>query len=443
MSSIIPTQDSASTLESKSRQTRSQILAAAARLTREQGYTASTLRMIAHAADVEAGSIYYHFNSKEEILEEVLDLGLRQIFDAVSATRARCKASGSGFRETFAAMVETHLTYLLRDSDFTSSNIRNFPMLPAAIRSRHRLLRSEYAEIWHKLLREGVEAGEIRSDIRIVPLRQFILGALNWTSEWYDVNRYPVGMLAGRAAKLVLDGMSTTRGAPIAFNARAQSGRRQPADPATKAGRTRWHILTCAARLMRAQGFSATTMRHIADTAGVRAGSIYYHFSSKDEILDEVLDRGLRDMLEGVSELFSDPDGFPDARSRIAAGIHLHMMYLFARSEFTSANIRIYGQLPEEARARHRPVRQAYGKLWDAQLSGAQQAGAIRPDIKVVPLRQLMLGALNWTVEWFDPARGGEEGFYTLEGVTSMLQSLLLDGITRPDAPESLQSGTQ
>jgi TetR/AcrR family transcriptional regulator, cholesterol catabolism regulator len=124
------------TLQSKSGQTRAQILAAAARLTREQGYNASTLRMIARAADVEAGSIYYHFNSKDEILEEVLDVGLRQIFDAVSETRARCKAGACGFRETFASMVETHLTYLLRDSDFTSSNIRNFPMLPEAMRVR-------------------------------------------------------------------------------------------------------------------------------------------------------------------------------------------------------------------------------------------------------------------------------------------------------------------
>jgi TetR/AcrR family transcriptional regulator, cholesterol catabolism regulator len=438
MSSIRSTKDAASTCQSKSGQTRAHILSAAARLTREQGYNASTLRMIARAADVEAGSIYYHFNSKDEILDEVLDLGQRQIFDAVSETRARCKAAGCGFRETFATTVEIHLTYLLRDSDFTSSNIRNFPMLPEAMRSRHKRLRSEYAEIWHTMLEEGVAAGEIRSDIKIVPLRQFILGALNWTSEWYDASRYPVAMLAGRAARLILDGMSTARGAPIAFEAIAQqSGGRRPADPCTtKSGRTRWHILTCAARLMRAQGFSATTTRHIADAAGVRAGSIYYHFSSKEEILDNVLDRGLRDMLEGLSELFSDPDGFPDTRSSIAAGIHLHMMYLFARSEFTSANIRIYGQLPEDARARHRPLRQAYGKLWDAQLSRAQQDGTIRPDIKIVPLRQLMLGAMNWTVEWFDPARGDEEGFYTLEGVTSMLQSLLLDGITRTEATE-------
>jgi TetR/AcrR family transcriptional regulator, cholesterol catabolism regulator len=438
MNSISSTENTASTLQSKSGQTRAQILAAAARLTREQGYNASTLRMIARAADVEAGSIYYHFNSKDEIFEEILDLGLRQIFDAVSETRARCKAGACGFRETFAAMVETHLTYLLRDSDFTSSNIRNFPMLPEAMRSRHKQLRSEYAEIWHELLKEGVAAGELRSDIRVVPLRQFILGALNWTSEWYDASRFPVAMLAGRAARLILDGMCTTRGGPIPFEAIARhSGGRRPADPcASKAGRTRFHILTCAARLMRAQGYSATTMRHIAQAAGVRAGSIYYHFASKEEILDDVLDRGLRDMLEGVSELFSDPRAFPDSRSRIAAGIHLHMMYLFARSEFTSANIRIYGQLPEEARARHRPVRQAYGKLWDAQLARARQDGTIRPDIKVVPLRQLMLGAMNWTVEWFDPARGEEEGFHTLDGVTSMLQSLLLDGITRTEAAE-------
>ena len=56
------------------------ILASAARLFRRQGYSATTLRQIAGAAKIEAGSIYYYFDSKEAILDEVLDRGLRHVF---------------------------------------------------------------------------------------------------------------------------------------------------------------------------------------------------------------------------------------------------------------------------------------------------------------------------------------------------------------------------
>lgn len=417
----------------KSDQTRIFILSAAARLFREQGYNASTLRKIAHVAGMEAGSIYYHFESKDEILDEVLELGLRHIFNAVQAARAQARDRNTGFRKTFTILVHTHLTYLLDASDFTSSNIRNFSMLPAAMRERHRPLRRAYADMWDSFFAEALAAGDIRSDIKIVPLRQFVLGALNWTVEWYDTKRHPVSMLSERSAKLILDGMSVAPGAgiPSVSNGIEQAaGTEYPDDPeASKAARTRSQILSAAAHIMRERGYRAATLRDIAAEAGMEAGSIYYHFGSKDAILDEVLDRGLRDMLDGVSIVLADKTHYPGYRSRLAAAIRAHMMYLFALSEFTSANIRIYGQLPKAARARHRQVRHDYAKAWDRCLAEAQRAGEIRPDIKVVPLRQVMLGALNWTVEWFDPGKGGRDNYYALPEMVHMLQTLLLDGI--------------
>jgi AcrR family transcriptional regulator len=64
---------------SRSKESRAQILAAAARLFREQGYAATTLRQIAAAAGIQAGSIYYHFASKDDILIEVLDAGIAAV----------------------------------------------------------------------------------------------------------------------------------------------------------------------------------------------------------------------------------------------------------------------------------------------------------------------------------------------------------------------------
>mgnify|MGYP001029267869 CR=1 FL=1 len=415
---------------SKSEQTRNQILAAAAKLFRDEGYDASTLRKIAGKAGMEAGSIYYHFASKDVILDEVLDIGLRQLFDAVKQTRVDAKANGTGFREAFGAMVDTHLTYLLLASDSTSANIRNFSTLPEEMRNRHRPLRRAYADLWDEFLGAARKAGEIRDDIRVVPLRQFVLGALNWTVEWYDAERYPIEMLSQRAAKLILDGMSTQHGAAtISVISEPDVITGKPDDEGSKASRSRKHILSAAARTMRDKGYSSATLRDIADEAGMEAGSVYYHFASKDQILDEVLDIGLRDLLDGVAEVMEQAYDAPEHRSRIAAAIRRHFQHLFAKSEFTSANLRMYGQLPKAVRARHLPVRHDYGTLWDRCLEAAQDAGEIRPDIKVVPLRQVMLGALNWTVEWFDPDREGLEGAYSLNDMVRMLQILLLDGI--------------
>jgi len=69
--------------------------------------------------------------------------------------------------------------------------------------------------------------------------------------------------------------------------------RSESAANATEAPVTRERILLEAARLFRHHGFAATTLREVADAAGVKAGSIYYHFESKEEILGEVLDKGI------------------------------------------------------------------------------------------------------------------------------------------------------
>jgi TetR/AcrR family transcriptional regulator, cholesterol catabolism regulator len=47
--------------------------------------------------------------------------------------------------------------------------------------------------------------------------------------------------------------------------------------------------LRLAARLFATQGYTATTMRVIAEQAGIEAASIYYHFSSKEELVDVVM----------------------------------------------------------------------------------------------------------------------------------------------------------
>lgn len=425
--------------DSKAEQTRNAILGAAARLFRDEGYDAATLRRIAKSARMEAGSVYYHFDSKDAILSEVLRLGVWHVMNAVQNSLNDARLSGKDFRQTLEIMVDTHLTYFLRESDFTSANIRNFARLPQSIRSRHEPLRHAYTSLWDQFLSEAQTAGDIRSDIVTVPLRQFVLGAMNWSVEWYDAKRYPVRMLSERLTKLLLDGMAAKRGLALSIPTSPRKTFVNLADMAgNKAARTRAHLLSAAARVFRQKGHKAATMRDIAEEAPIEAGSIYYHFDSKEQILDEVLDIGLQTLLRGVSETISQNDPFPDSRSKIAAAISTHLEYLFQVSEFASANIRIYGQLPKEVRARHWQLRDEYSKLWDGLLREAQEAGELRSDIKVVPLRQAMLGALNWTVEWFDPEKGNREDYYTLQELIAAFQKLLLDGLqyTPPEPQE-------
>ncbi len=416
---------------SKSEQTRETILAAAAQFFCNEGYNAATMRKIAKVANLEAGSIYYHFSSKEDILGEVLELGLRRLYDEASRVLAEAEAQGKNFRQVLTELVDTHLTFLLTESDFTSANIRNFPTLRDDLRQRHRPLRRAYSDLWNEFLTKAQQNGSVRDDIEIRPVRQFVLGALNWTVEWYDTERFSVATLSERVTRLLLDGMAKKEQALVLAPRHGDQQILEPEGGVNKAARTRKQVLSAAARIIRDRGYKAATMRAISTEAGIEAGSIYYHFGSKDEILDEVLDLGLRDLLEGVARTASDREQFPDDLSRIAAAIGTHLECLFQASEFTSANLRIYGQLPKEVRARHWPVRNEYAQLWDRILQDAQDSGSLRSDIRIVPLRQVMLGALNWTVEWFDLEKAGRKGNISLAELTEILQKLLLGGLTK------------
>ena len=190
----------------------------------------------------------------------------------------------------------------------------------------------------------------------------------------------------------------------------------------TKSTATRQRILDAAAKAFRAKGFVATRLAEIAGIAGLRAGSIYYHFASKEQILEEVLDIGIRRISESVQAAVGElPDG-TSHRRRITVAMTSHLSALLRHGDYTSANIRIFGQIPEEVRERHLEVRHVYEAFWRRLLEEACKAGEIRSDLDLGLARLAILGGLNWSIEWYRP-----EGA-TIEAIAGAFADLAFDG---------------
>ena len=168
-------------------------------------------------------------------------------------------------------------------------------------------------------------------------------------------------------------------------------------------------VLDIAARLFREQGYGSVSLRKIAEAAGIKAGSIYYHFGSKDEIVAAVLDAGIQvvheSMREAVTALPSDTDGETILRTAIRA----HLRALLDVSDYTSANVRIFGQVPQPVRDANLPTRRAYEAEWDRLLSRLQNDSALKHDVDIRQLRLMLIGTLNATLDWFDPNRGSAD----------------------------------
>lgn len=173
----------------------------------------------------------------------------------------------------------------------------------------------------------------------------------------------------------------------------------------SKSTRTRQRVLVAAARVFREQGYTAASLRQIADAADMQAGSLYYHFDSKDELAEAVMDRGVTEALKRAKESVDSLPADADAIDAIEAAFGGHLTYLLEEADFAVATLRMMQQTPEAVRARQLRKQRATGRFYGGLFEQARDDGLIDPSFDLSALRMLLLGALNWSPEWFD-ARG-------------------------------------
>lgn len=179
-------------------------------------------------------------------------------------------------------------------------------------------------------------------------------------------------------------------------------------DDAPAVGRAR--ILDVAAELFLAHGYGATSLRHLADEAGMKAGSLYYHFASKEELLTAVLRRGI-DVMHAAFDAAEAAHRHAGAQVRIAAHVRAHLSALYENGPYTATHVVTFRTAPPSVRDAVVPARDAYEARWTSLLLELQGAGTIATDVDVTVARLALFGAMNASVEWFDPARGSLDHF--------------------------------
>ena len=190
----------------KAAASRQRILDGAARLFRANGYAATSLADIAAEAGMRTASLYYHFESKEALVREMLSISATRTFEAARGAVAALPAE-AGFADKLTAALAAHLEELLGHADYTSADLRIINQVPEGVRRDVLPIRREYAAWWRQLLEQGRREGAIRKDADLKLVRMLLLGAINWASEWYKPERGPVAPIAKECAALMLRGM--------------------------------------------------------------------------------------------------------------------------------------------------------------------------------------------------------------------------------------------
>jgi AcrR family transcriptional regulator len=182
------------------------LLGIAAKLFREKGYTGTSIRDIVKRAHIEPSALYYHFASKEALLEKVLD---RSILSVGADVRAALQALSEETtpRERFQVAIATHIRSIVLHGDFALASRRVIGQIPLAQRRKHDAMRAEYGAYWQELFAMAAKQKEFRDDARLGLARMFLMGALNWTSEWFDPKKKSPEEISEIFCGILFDGL--------------------------------------------------------------------------------------------------------------------------------------------------------------------------------------------------------------------------------------------
>jgi TetR/AcrR family transcriptional regulator, cholesterol catabolism regulator len=208
------------------------------------------------------------------------------------------------------------------------------------------------------------------------------------------------------------------------------------ADPGQKSARTRQRILDAAAYVLSRKGYAGTRLADVASQARVAAPAIYYYFASRDDLVEEVMWSGIAHLREHVSLVLAALPSDAGPLDRIDAAVEAHLRYSLEVSDHTTASIRNAGQVPESIAIRQTAEASVYGDMWRKLLQDADNAGLMRPDLDPMAARMMVIGALNWAAEWWNPRRG------SIDVVVRTAQSLVRHGLGTGVAGREIQPVT-
>jgi AcrR family transcriptional regulator len=192
---------------------------------------------------------------------------------------------------------------------------------------------------------------------------------------------------------------------------------------AGQANSRRDELLELASAMFAERGLRATTVRDIADGAGILSGSLYHHFSSKEEMVDELL-RSFQDWL------FTRYSEIMDTETNALQRLKGLFMASFEAIEHRHAQVVIY---QDEAQRLSSQPRFSYiedknrqqRKMWVELLNQGVDDGYFRPDLDVDLVYRFIRDTTWVSVRWYQPG-----GPLTAEQVGQQYLAIVLGGIT-------------
>jgi len=180
---------------------RDELTRQAARLFAERGFHGTSMGDLADALGVQKGSLYSLTGSKQELLFETMREGALAFHAALDAIPEEAPAV-----ERIRHALRGHLRVVSEQLDVATVFTREWRYLEDAYREEILAERRRYEERWRVLFQEGVESGDLRTDVDVGAAALLVLSAANWAYTWLVPGR-DTDELADRFTALLVDGI--------------------------------------------------------------------------------------------------------------------------------------------------------------------------------------------------------------------------------------------
>lgn len=193
-------------------------------------------------------------------------------------------------------------------------------------------------------------------------------------------------------------------------------------DRTDQSSERRNQILAIAARLFASHGYAATTVRDIADEAGILSGSLYHHFSSKEAIFQEILRSFMGSLLGQIEEIVAAGEGPRETLDNL-----IRTAFQVIEDQYDAVGL----YQNESAILQTQPGFEflAAGsarieEFWRAQIEAGQAQGVFRASFDSAIVYRFVRDAVWSTVRWYRP-----NGRHTAETLTQNFLDLLHNGV--------------
>jgi len=159
---------------------------AAAAVFSKSGYSKTTMGDIARELGIHTAGLYYYFESREVLVEELLKYITQRLAD--SAKQTLDSMPDASPLERLKALIRSYTLVVIHRDDVGKAFHKVYDQVSPELRQRTLTVPRAFAALWQSVIDEAIASGDLRDDISPRLLRLLLIGSMSWMPDWYKPN---------------------------------------------------------------------------------------------------------------------------------------------------------------------------------------------------------------------------------------------------------------